>query len=157
MWGALAGAIVGALAAWGFALDLRRRDRRERDAETKRQLAAEATRRWLTLAGSFASLAVVPDWEKPRYLADTVTLISDAYALSPPDQQPVADALMWFEPGDQYEPTTAVNLAGILHQFTRGAVSVDDTASHVRDELLSSRARRTERATEDQAQPPAMA
>lgn len=47
--GALVGALVGAAAAWGFALDLRRRERQDR----ARDHAAEMRREWAALAKLF--------------------------------------------------------------------------------------------------------
>lgn len=57
MWGALGGAVIGAAAAWVFALDLRRRDRTERQLERDEEYGVRIRQEWSVLGSAFIELS----------------------------------------------------------------------------------------------------
>lgn len=172
----LVGAFVGALAAWLFALDLRRRDKEDREvertqakldraaereeereqdrldrereriramrarrAETERAEEAESARRWLAVSAALVSHTAVPDWERHKYLAESLARISDAYVLSLPDEQEVGEALKNFGPDDIVIPRIAGRVSGQLLSLARGEYPAEHVAEQLRSILAESR------------------
>lgn len=64
MWGALAGAVVGGLIAWYVALDLRRRDSRERKIQEQESRADRAAEREQVRAQRVADLEAEREYER---------------------------------------------------------------------------------------------